>query len=116
MSDTDSWIEIGTRLRDARKYLGLSQEDVANVMGLPRTAINKIENGKRKVDTVELANFARLYQQPVSVLAGEAEALPVPESVKALARTASELSDKDQEALLNFANFLRGQPPGGRDG
>lgn len=107
---------LGARLRRAREYLRLSQEDAGQVLGLTRTAITKIESGARKVDAIELAAFAKLYRQPVSVLSGEEGAEPLPDTVKALARTASALSEKDQEALMNFAHFLSGKPPGSADG
>lgn len=103
---------LGQRLKNAREYLGLSQEDAGKVVGLTRTAITKIENGSRKVDAIELAAFAKLYRQPLATLSGEEEAVPLSEKVKALARTASDLSAKDQEALVKFADFLRGKPPG----
>jgi transcriptional regulator with XRE-family HTH domain len=80
-------------------------------MGLTRTAITKVENGTRRVDAVELSKFAELYQQPVAALSGELDAEPLPSNVQALARTASELSNKDREALLKFAHFLQGKPP-----
>lgn len=107
---------LGTRLRRAREYLRLSQEDAGHVLGLTRTAITKIESGTRKVDAMELAEFAKLYRQPVSVLSGEEGVEPLPDSIKALARTASKLSDKDQVALMNFAHFLSGKPPDPDDG
>jgi len=112
MSDnSDHRVSLGKRLRNAREYLGLSQEDAAKVMGLTRTAITKVENGTRRVDTIELSNFADLYQQPVAALSGKSESEPLPSNVQALARTASELSNKDREALLKFAYFLQGKPP-----
>lgn len=107
---------LGLRLRNAREYLHLSQDDAGKVLKLTRTAITKIESGDRKVDAIELAAFAKLYRQPVSVLSGEEGAEPLPENVKALARTASNLSSKDQEALMDFAHFLSGKPPGPQDG
>ncbi len=112
MSDKNSSREaLGQRLKNAREYLGLSQEDAGKVLNLTRTAITKIENGARKVDAIELAGFAKLYRQPLSTLSGEEEAAPLTEKVMALARTASDLSSKDQEALVKFADFLRGKPP-----
>ena len=111
MSEENDRQALGARLRRAREYLALSQEDAGQVLGLTRTAITKIESGARKVDAIELAAFAKLYRQPVAVLSGEEGVEPLPDSVKALARTASELSAKDQEALMNFAFFLSGKPP-----
>lgn len=49
---------LGSRLRDARVRAGLSQGDVAQAVGLDRTAVNKIESGTRKVTALELVAFA----------------------------------------------------------
>ena len=57
---------LGERLREARKYLGLKQEEVANYLKLPRTALTDIENGQRRVEAIELTRLARLYRQSVA--------------------------------------------------
>jgi transcriptional regulator with XRE-family HTH domain len=103
--------EVGRRLKEAREFLSLHQEDVAQSLGITRTAIVKMENGSRKVDAVELSRLAALYQQPVAVLAGHTEAEPLPEDVMALARTAFTLSEKDRAAVVKFASFLSGDTP-----
>ena len=49
------------RLKEARKYLKLSQEFVAHQMHLSRPTISAIESGQRKVTAEELAGFSKLY-------------------------------------------------------
>jgi transcriptional regulator with XRE-family HTH domain len=105
---------LGLRLREAREYLGLSQEFVAEQLGLPRPSISAIEAGKRKVSSRELAGFARLYKRPVpELLEEEEQAGPLDESVTALFRTTRELTEDDRQQVLRFAQFLRsaGRPP-----
>jgi transcriptional regulator with XRE-family HTH domain len=98
---------LGELLRDAREYLELSQDEVAKQMSVPRTAISLVESGQRKVDALELKQFAQLYQRPVAYFTGEEEITSaIPENVAHLARTASKLSDKDREELTRFAEFL----------
>jgi len=97
---------LGTRLREGREYVGLKQEEVALHLGIARTAISDIENGKRSVKVPELQKLARLYQRPVSWFTGEGEA-EVPADIAFLARTASSLSDNDRKELQRFADFLR---------
>ena len=58
--------ELGRRLRVAREARGLSQQAVAETLGLPRTAITQMEAGNRSVSTLELAKLAELYLRPVS--------------------------------------------------
>ena len=51
-SDEDERRRLGDRLREARKYLGLKQEEVATYLKIPRTALTDIENGQRRVESV----------------------------------------------------------------
>jgi transcriptional regulator with XRE-family HTH domain len=99
---------LGGKLRDARKYLGLKQEEVAAHLNLPRTALVDIESGQRRVDAIELTRLAKLYKQSVSYFTGEDEtASALPASVAHLARQAADLSDEDREELRRFADYLR---------
>jgi transcriptional regulator with XRE-family HTH domain len=103
---------LGAKLKDAREYLELSQDEVARVLDLPRPAISLIEAGQRKVEAIELQKLADLYQRPIGFFTGEvAPDAPIPEAVQHLARAAAKLTDKDREELLRFAEFLqtRGQ-------
>lgn len=112
MSDeTKKWQQIGDRLRQAREYLEFTQEEAAVAVGLSRSALSLVENGRRKVDAVELAKFAKVYGQSIEALTGIAENKPLPESVQALARAATELSSEDRDELLRFAEFLQLRAP-----
>jgi len=57
---------LGKRLKEARSHAGLTQEQVANVLDLPRTAIVHIEAGNRSVSTLELARLADIYRRPIA--------------------------------------------------
>lgn len=50
-----------TRLRQGRKDSALTQTQVAEHLGKPQSYVAKCESGERRVDIVELADFARLY-------------------------------------------------------
>jgi transcriptional regulator with XRE-family HTH domain len=100
-------ITLGGRIREAREYVGLTQQQVAEALSLPRTAISDIETGKRKVTAEELKGLADLLKHPVTYFTGESG--EVPEEVAALARTAANLSENDRMELLRFARFLEYQ-------
>jgi len=107
-NDEDERRRLGDRLREARKYLGLKQEEVATYLKIPRTALTDIENGQRRVEAIELARLARLYRQPVGYFAGEDEASSsLPVDVAHLARRAADLSQQDRDELGRFAEYLR---------
>ena len=99
---------LGERLRQAREYLKLSQDEVAKYLSVPRTALTNIESGQRRVDAIELKRLADLYRQSVSHFTGEEEdAAALPADVAHLARAAAKLSVKDREELDRFAEYLR---------
>jgi len=56
------------RLRNARRDRGLTQEAVADHLGLARTSLVALEKGERGVRPEELVAMARLYQRPVDEL------------------------------------------------
>jgi transcriptional regulator with XRE-family HTH domain len=49
------------RLKEARQAAGLTQEYVAERLGKPQSWVSKSESGERRVDAVELHEFAKLY-------------------------------------------------------
>ncbi len=100
---------LGVRLREARDYVGLTQDDVANAVGLSRSAISQIESGQRGLDAIELTRFATIYRRPVTYFVGDASTPPLPKEIEHLARTASELKPKDRAELRRFAEFLKGR-------
>ena len=112
-SDEEIRRRLGDRLREARKYLGLRQEEVATYLKIPRTGLTDIENGQRKVEAIELTKLARLYRQSVAYFTGEDEAAAsMPPDVAHLARQASKLSEQDRAELGRFADFLRSRSTG----
>ena len=99
---------LGERLREAREYLGFSQEEAATFLGVPRSALSLMETGQRKVDALELKKLAGLYKRPVGYFTGEeAEDVSFGADITHLARKVSELSSEDREELGRFADFLR---------
>lgn len=99
---------MGDRLREARKYLGLTQEEVAGYLKIPRTALGDVESGQRRVEAIELTRLARLYRQPVGHFTGEdAASADLPADVAHLARRVADLSASDRKELVRFADYLR---------
>ncbi len=99
---------LGRKLREAREYLDLAQDEVARILNIPRSAISLIESGQRKVEALELKRLAEMYQRPVNSFTGdEGQNASLPDEVEHLARAASELSKEDRDELVRFAAFLR---------
>ena len=60
------------RLRQKRLAKGLTQVQVARVMGKPQSFVSKIEKGERRLDPLELKAIAKLYGVSVDRLLGHA--------------------------------------------
>ena len=103
----DEWDQqqLAARLREAREYIGLLQEDVARALGIPRASVSALESGKRRVSSLELRRLGRLYRRPVEWLLGEDVEVDV--SAPLFCATVA-LSDNDKEQVLRFAEFLAG--------
>lgn len=104
---------LGNRLKEAREYVALSQEEVAEFLGISRSAVSLAEGGKRKVDAIELTKLAKICRTTVAELTGESTASSPP-MVEHLAREAKGLTEKDQAELLQFAKFLKSKSDGHR--
>lgn len=53
------------RLREAREAAGLRQAQVAEQLGKPQSYVSKVENGERRIDPIELADFAQAYGREI---------------------------------------------------
>ena len=52
---------IGQRLREIRKTRGMSQQDVAQRLGIPQSNLSRIENGKQRLNLSVLAGILSTY-------------------------------------------------------
>ncbi len=69
MSDDRTTIsDVGERLREARKARGLSQEELAQALGLSRPTYIAIEQGKRHAKPRELVTLAKILGRQVHEL------------------------------------------------
>lgn len=102
--------KIGERLRKLRKYMGLTQKQVAEILSLGRDAILRIERGSRKIDLQELMDFSKLYNISMDELTTEEHTIN--SSDVAFARGFNELSEKDKKeiiSLIEYKNILKSQ-------
>jgi transcriptional regulator with XRE-family HTH domain len=110
--EAEEQAKIGARLREAREYVGLLQEDVASALGIPRASVSALESGKRRVTGLELRRLARIYRKPVGWLLGEKDTQL--SDAEPLYRATEALSPRDREQVLRFAQFLAAAgTPGG---
>jgi len=60
--------ELVRRLKAARRRLGITQDDLAEYLGLPQSVISRLEAGQRKVSAVELRDLSGLLGVPMERL------------------------------------------------
>lgn len=51
------------QLKKARQEAGLNQAEVAKILRRSQSYISKIEDGQRRVDVVQLKEFAKTYKK-----------------------------------------------------
>ena len=54
------------KLKEARIQSGLDQVKVAKMLGSAQSHISKVEAGQRKIDIVQLKEFAKIYKKDIS--------------------------------------------------
>jgi transcriptional regulator with XRE-family HTH domain len=110
MSDQDQrQAIIASRLREARKAAGLSQGQVARLLGLQRPSVSEIEAGNRRVTGVEIVRLAELYEVSASWLLGEGvdQVDPHDTKLQLAARELQKLKPDDLDRLLKLLASMR---------
>lgn len=108
--------KIAVRIREARKLAGLSQTQVANILGIHRPSVTEIEAGNRRVSAEELARMAELFDVSVAWLVGKAsESIESDDPrVELAARELNRLKPDDLERLLKLLAAIRTEPKDGK--
>ena len=105
-NDNATRADLASRLRAAREKAGLSQGQVAKMLGLHRPTISEIEAGRRRISAEELSQLAKLYDVSVSWLAnGQAEVRDP--AIELAARELAKLKKKDLDNLMGLLRTLR---------
>lgn len=99
---------VAERLRLAREQAGLSQGQVARMLGLHRPTISEMEAGRRRVTAEESATFARVYEVSVAWLTGSEDSdNEVDDRVRLAARELAKLKPKDLDNILKLLATMR---------
>ena len=102
---------IASRIRDARRLAGLSQGQVAKMLGLQRPSVTEIESGNRAVAAEELAKLAEIFDVSVTWLLGESTGRldAHDDRLQLAARELQKLQPKDLDRLLTILASMREQ-------
>ena len=101
--------KVALRIREARKMAGLSQGQVAKILGLHRPAISEIEAGNRRVSADELLRLAGIFDVSTSWLIGEGlETIEMNDPrLQLAARELRKLKPEDLDRLLKLLAAMR---------
>ena len=106
MADAEERAEIGKRLKVARKQAGLSQGQVATLLGLHRPSVSELEAGRRAVTAEELARLTEIYDVSVDWVLSRSTRGESPE-VELAARELGKLKPEDLDRVLELLTRLR---------
>jgi transcriptional regulator with XRE-family HTH domain len=107
-------LQVSAAVRDLRKVRGLSQRQLAGRMGVPRTYISKIENGKAMPTLSSMDRLARALQVDISALLRDAPTRHQEETamlsadpfLAEIAQYAAHLSATQKSIFLNHVREL----------
>jgi transcriptional regulator with XRE-family HTH domain len=54
------------QIKKARIEVGLDQKDVAKLLKKTQSYISKIESGQRRIDIIQLKDFAKIYKKNIN--------------------------------------------------
>lgn len=58
------------RLRQARQEAGLDQKEVAKLLETTQSYVSKVESGQRRIDVIQLKEFAKIYKKTIDYFIG----------------------------------------------
>ena len=101
---------LAARIRQARRAAGLSQSQVAHLLGLQRPSVTEMESGNRRVSSDELVHLAQLFEvSPEWLLGSGDDGDEHVAKAQLAARELAKLKPADLDRLLELlASFRRG--------
>ena len=108
---------VGNRIRERRVMLGLSQQQLAQMIGVTYQQAHKYERGLNRISAGRLYDIARVLSVPISWFFEGMNAEPAPVEMTPRQRMGLELArnfalidnEKHQEALSQMARALAAQ-------
>lgn len=100
-------VKIGSMLQNLRKEKGMSQEQLAEKLGVARRTISRWETGNNMPDLDTLIEFSDFYAVDLrEMLNGERKSVKMDEEMKETVFQVAEYGNKDKERLLRRMHWL----------
>lgn len=98
------------KIKKMREERGWTVETLASMVGMSRSYVSEIENGKKNVNNVRLGAFAKAFGvSPIDLIDDETVSSDIVEHVRRLKR----LNAADRDAVIRHAMAL--DPDGSHD-
>lgn len=102
-------MKIGENIKTARKKAGLTQEDLATILGVNKQAIFKYENGIIKnIPWDKLEIMAKALNVSIPYLIGCSD-IEINTNLRYYLELITKLSDRDQDIVFHLIEFLSKQ-------
>lgn len=104
MGDSDTQtrrVEVGRRIRDARRRRGLSQSEVSQAAGITQASLSNYETGKRELPLSTVLNLASALDVPLGDLVEISDVMVLRDSRLADAVRALMESPELLESVIN---------------
>ncbi|HIU93062.1 MAG TPA: helix-turn-helix transcriptional regulator [Candidatus Limenecus avicola] len=100
---------IANRISLARERAGLTQNQLAKLLNIPRPSVAEIESGKRKVSAEELISMSDIFEVDINWLAGKGEnkSDEQRDKIQLAARNLSGLKSEDIDKIVDLLNSLK---------
>lgn len=93
---------INERIKKIRNQLHLSQEYVANFLGVNRATYTQMENGRRKITAEDVSKLSDLFGVTADALLNDNK-MSQPATI--FARSFEKLDENDQAEIMNLIKF-----------
>lgn len=93
---------INERIKKIRNQLHLSQEYVANFLGVNRATYTQMENGRRKITAEDVSKLSDLFGVTADALLNDNK---ISQPATIFARSFEKLDENDQAEIMNLIKF-----------
>ena len=93
-------------LKKLREQEGISQQNLADIIGVTQQAVAKWENGKSEPDTATLSKLASYFGTSIDYLIGRTDIKNPPETIAAH-HDGDEWTEEELEDIEKFKEFVR---------
>lgn len=113
-----TWEEIGARVAAARGAAGLTQVEIADRLGVHRSAVARIEHGQRQLDALELTRLAETlgrsvawFVTPPPPLVASHRTFPTDDRAATVLEDELETAARDVELLMEIDELAEVEHP-----